>query len=89
MTDSLAWIETLSELRAAGRPCCMVVVTGVRGSAPRESGARMIVADGRLAWGTIGGGNLERLAIVHSADLLESPRASSESVSYPLSDKAG
>ena len=89
MTDSLAWIETLSELRAAGRPCCMVVVTGVRGSAPRESGARMIVADGRLAWGTIGGGNLERLAIEHSAELLESPRASSESVAYPLSEKAG
>src|SRR3954471_15099240 len=38
------WIETLSELRASKRPCAMVVVTGVKGSGPRDSGARMIVA---------------------------------------------
>jgi xanthine dehydrogenase accessory factor len=38
------WIEKLSELRAAKRACAMVVVTGVKGSGPREAGARMIVA---------------------------------------------
>lgn len=89
MQDSQAWIERLSELRAQGRPCAVVVVTGIRGSAPREPGARMIVADGRLEWGTIGGGNLEKLAIEHAAALLGEGKGVSESVAYPLSEKAG
>ena len=67
MTSERSWIDVLAELRAARKPCAMVVVTDVRGSTPREVGARMIVADGRLAWGTIGGGNLERQAIERSA----------------------
>jgi xanthine dehydrogenase accessory factor len=116
-----AWIEKLSELRAQGRPCAMVVVTGVRGSGPREAGARMIVALGEpanrrrigasgsraasvvartasakahpakaeLVFGTVGGGNLELLAIAHCAELLKLGSAVSESVAYPLSEKVG
>jgi len=85
----LAWIETLSELRAASRPCALVTVTATSGSAPREAGARMIVTDGRLFWGTIGGGNLEHLAISHANNLLAQGESRSESVDYPLSEKAG
>ncbi len=85
----LAWIETLSELRTASRPCALVTVTDTSGSAPREPGARMIVTDGRLFWGTIGGGNLEHLAIEHANTLLASGEQRSESVDYPLSEKAG
>ena len=89
-----AWIETLAELRAARRPCALVVVTGVRGSGPREAGARMIVAlerDGRpdVVAGTIGGGRLEQLALEHCAALLTRGGALSESVAYPLSETAG
>jgi xanthine dehydrogenase accessory factor len=85
----LAWIEKLSELRARGEPCAMVVVTGVKGSGPRESGARMLVAGGELVWGTIGGGNLELQAIRHASELLADGRALSESVAYPLGEKVG
>ena len=85
----LAWIETLSELRAASRPCALVTVTATRGSAPREPGTRMIVTDGRLHWGTLGGGNLEHLAIEHANSLLAEGEQRSESVVYPLSEKAG
>ena len=67
----------------------MVVVTTVRGSAPREAGARMIVTSAGLAWGTIGGGNLEHLAIEHAQTLLAEPRRVTESVAFPLSEKAG
>ena len=89
-----AWIEALSALRAERRACAMVVVTGVRGSGPREAGARMIVArraDGAvdLVAGTIGGGNLEKLAIDRCGELLARGEALSESVAYPLSEKAG
>lgn len=89
MDHPQAWIERLSELRASGRPCALVVVTGVKGSGPRESGARMIVAGGELVWGTIGGGNLELQAIRHATELLARGRALSESVAYPLGEKVG
>ena len=84
-----SWIEELSALRAARRPCAMVVVTEVKGSVPRERGARMLVADGDLAWGTIGGGNLERQAIAHASALLERGEEVGESVDYPLGEKTG
>lgn len=88
------WIETLSELRAAGRPCAMVVVTEVKGSGPREAGARMIVSPapgGRmeLVFGTIGGGNLELQAIEHCGALLKQKKSASATVAYPLSEKVG
>jgi xanthine dehydrogenase accessory factor len=89
MERSQDWIEKLSELRSKRRPCALVVVTGVRGSGPREAGARMIVSGGQLVFGTIGGGNLEKLAIEHAAELLADKKALSESVAYPLSEAAG
>ena len=83
------WLEALARFRDDGRPCCQVVVAGVKGSAPREVGARMIVADGKLAWGTIGGGRLEHLAIQRACELLEGGRAETVTESVPLSEKAG
>ncbi len=90
------WLEQLARLRNESRACAQVVVIGVKGSAPREIGARMIVADGRLAWGTIGGGRLEHQAIERAGQLaaaaqsgqnMGEPQAFTESV--PLSEKAG
>ena len=89
MEPEQAWIEALGELRAAGTPCVVVVVTDVQGSAPREPGTRMIVSAGRLAWGTIGGGNLEHQAIEHASGLLAAGAGTSETVVYPLADKTG
>ncbi|MBL8858844.1 MAG: xanthine dehydrogenase accessory protein XdhC [Planctomycetes bacterium] len=83
------WIEHLSQLRAERRACALVVVTGVKGSGPREPGARMIVSGGQLAFGTIGGGNLEKLAIEHASAMIARGKAASESVAYPLSEAAG
>lgn len=88
-TDSQAWLETLAKLKAQGRPCAQVVVIGVRGSAPREVGARMVVADGRLEWGTIGGGRLEHLAMERASALAATGEAASVTEVVPLSEKAG
>lgn len=52
------WIEELSDLSAAGEPAVLVTVAGIRGSAPREIGAKMIVTRNETI-GTIGGGQLE------------------------------
>jgi xanthine dehydrogenase accessory factor len=49
----------------------------------------MLVAGGELVHGTIGGGNLERLAIARAAELLASPSAGAESASFPLAEAAG
>ena len=52
------WIGGLCDLTAGGEPAVLVTVAGIRGSAPREIGAKMIVT-AEEAVGTIGGGQLE------------------------------
>ena len=52
------WIDELSDLMAAGESVVVVTVAGIRGSAPREVGAKMIVTETETV-GTIGGGQLE------------------------------
>lgn len=52
------WIDELSDLTAAGERVVLVTVAGIRGSAPREVGAKMIVTRDSTI-GTIGGGQLE------------------------------
>lgn len=83
------WLESLGALRAAGTPCVVVVVSDVKGSAPREVGARMVVADGRPVLGTIGGGRLEQLAIERAVALLADPTGVSMSMDVTLSEQAG
>lgn len=65
------WIKELSDLSAAGEPAVLVTVAGIRGSAPREIGAKMIVTASETI-GTIGGGQLEyqstRIAVGMLAD---------------------
>ena len=60
------WIEDLADLSAADERAVIVTVAGIRGSAPREAGAKMLVT-ARETIGTIGGGQLEhqctRLAV--------------------------
>lgn len=52
------WIDDLHGLLGNDECCSVVTVAGVRGSAPREIGAKMIVTT-RETIGTIGGGQLE------------------------------
>jgi xanthine dehydrogenase accessory factor len=52
------WLETLTELDAAGVPHVLVTQAEVLGSAPREVGAKMVVT-GDMLYGSIGGGSLE------------------------------
>jgi xanthine dehydrogenase accessory factor len=69
------WIDELADLSAAGERVVVVTVAGVRGSAPREVGAKMIVT-GNETLGTIGGGQLEYQCTRIAFDLLggdESP----------------
>ena len=59
------WLTAVAQLRRAREPGVLVTVIAVRGHAPREAGAKMVVGAART-WGTIGGGNLEQAAVVHA-----------------------
>lgn len=63
------WARAVTQLRDGGRPGVLVTVSDVRGHAPREVGAKMVVAVDD-SWGSIGGGNLEAEALVLARGLL-------------------
>lgn len=65
--EAAAWL-------AAGRTAVVVEVVEHRGSVPRETGTRMLVAAEAVA-GTIGGGRLEQEAIAHARSRLGRPEA--------------
>jgi xanthine dehydrogenase accessory factor len=81
------WIGKAHELSSAGQRFAMVTVVDTKGSSPRDAGAKMIVLPDGAFFGTIGGGQLEHLAIQDAVEAL------AESVSgrkkYPLCFRAG
>ena len=81
------WFEAVAALRSAREPGVLVTVTEVRGHAPREAGAKMVVS-AAATWGSIGGGNLEEEAVRRARSLVESGAVAPESFVANLSDKA-
>lgn len=65
------WLAAVAQLRRDGVYGVLVTVSAVRGHAPREAGAKMVVAADH-AWGTIGGGNVEECAIERARELIAS-----------------
>lgn len=71
-----------------GAPFVLVTLTSIRGEAPQEVGAKMIVTPKGLAWGTVGGGKIENHCIKHGVELLRS-RGSSVSETWNLQTDIG
>ncbi|TDD24689.1 xanthine dehydrogenase accessory protein XdhC [Kribbella turkmenica] len=83
----MEWMKAVSRLREQRLPGVLVTVLSVRGHAPREAGAKMVVsADG--TWATVGGGNLEALAVERSRAMISSGSVEPEVIEIPLSDRA-
>jgi xanthine dehydrogenase accessory factor len=80
------WVSAVELLRAERRAGVLVTVAGVRGHAPREAGAKMVVA-AEETWGSIGGGNLEETAVTRARVLLGDPHAGPEQLVLGLTDK--
>ena len=80
------WIAELSDLAAAGEPAVIVTVAGIRGSAPREIGAKMLVTATETI-GTIGGGQLEYQSTRVAVGMLDEQSASLRS--FPLGSSMG
>lgn len=81
------WVQALAEFQATGRPVAVVTVVKVEGSTPRDTGAKMLVTAEGLAWGSIGGGKLEALAIEDARTSLLTGEPAYHR--YPLCVKAG
>jgi xanthine dehydrogenase accessory factor len=82
----VSWVRIVERLRAERRAGVLVTVASVRGHAPRDAGAKMVVSADE-SWGTIGGGNLEATALERARDLLRTGAVSPESLTLRLSDK--
>ena len=84
------WLGALQECRERRTPCVLVTVTDVRGHAPREAGAKLVVTAGQT-WGSVGGGNLEEAAVRRARGLLRGmePTGTAAPVTerHTLSDK--
>jgi xanthine dehydrogenase accessory factor len=81
MTPGFEWSSQWPEHLLAAlevEPCVLVTLNLILGSAPRESGSRMIVTMGRTQ-GSIGGGNLEFTAIETARGLLQESAAQRQS----------
>ena len=65
----MTWMDAAAELRSARVPAVLITLASVRGHAPREAGAKMIVTADDL-YGTIGGGNLEMTAVTRAREML-------------------
>jgi xanthine dehydrogenase accessory factor len=83
----MEWARALAALRSQREPGVLVTVATVRGHAPREAGAKMVVSAGST-WGTIGGGNLEAVAVERSRSLLQDQATGPTLFTVDLSDKA-
>ncbi|WP_296607544.1 xanthine dehydrogenase accessory protein XdhC [Nocardioides sp.] len=98
----MAWQTVVEMLRRERRAGVLVTVTQVRGHAPREAGAKMVVAlrepgvgpsdlepAARVqAWGTIGGGNLEETALARAGELLLGLPGPPETFTLQLTERA-
>jgi len=80
------WITELADISAAGEPAVLVTVAGIRGSAPREIGAKMIVTATETI-GTIGGGQLEYQSTRVAVDMLDDEQLALRS--FPLGSSMG
>jgi xanthine dehydrogenase accessory factor len=81
------WLSAIQQLRADGSAAVLVTVIETRGHAPREAGAKMVVAaDG--TWGTVGGGNLEQTAVDRARELIAAGATRPETLESALNDHA-
>jgi xanthine dehydrogenase accessory factor len=85
MTDEFLLREILSA-RERREPCVLATVAAVRGSVPREPGAKaLIFGDGRIM-GTVGGGKFEALAVEDALTALKDKQPALKT--YPLHEES-
>jgi xanthine dehydrogenase accessory factor len=83
-----AWLDALVAAERDNQPAVLVTVLTVKGSTPREAGAKMVVsADGLFC--TIGGGNLEHQCEAAARTLLAQDAEGPSQRDFPLGPELG
>ncbi len=83
----MEWLAAVQRLRAERLAGTIVTLASVRGHAPRNGGAKMVVS-ADAAWGTIGGGNLEATSIERARVMIAKNTGEPELMTIQLNDKA-
>jgi xanthine dehydrogenase accessory factor len=81
------WLEALQHLRSAALPGVLATVSEVRGHAPREAGAKMVVG-AETIWGSIGGGNLEATVVDQARDMMARGVTAPRNAEFALNEHA-
>lgn len=81
------WMSAVERLRTKRLPGVLVTIATVRGHAPRDAGAKMVVSQ-QDCWGTIGGGNLEESALHTARELLAAGTLEPETRRWSLTEHA-
>ncbi len=74
MSYANRYVEKLAELDRSGLPFVSVTLIEAVGSTPQDPGSKMLVDHRGLAFGTVGGGRVERKAIDFALELLQPGR---------------
>jgi xanthine dehydrogenase accessory factor len=82
----MTWVAAVARLRARREAGVLVTVAAVRGHAPRKAGAKLVVGPSET-WGSIGGGNIEAVAIDRARELIGRHDAEPELMEFKLNDK--
>ena len=84
----MKWLNTAQELRNKNVSFVIVTVTQVLGHSPRHVGSKMLVSAGK-SYGTIGGGNLEKVAIKRANDYLAQKEKHAQTLILTLNPTGG
>ncbi|MGV2917453.1 xanthine dehydrogenase accessory protein XdhC [Streptomyces alfalfae] len=82
----MTWVAAVARLRARREPGVLVTVAAVRGHAPRDAGAKLVVGE-TGTWGSIGGGNVEAVAIDRAREMIAASGPGPELMEFALNDK--
>ncbi|MFD5965087.1 xanthine dehydrogenase accessory protein XdhC [Streptomyces sp. NPDC060311] len=82
----MTWVAAVARLRARREYGVLVTVATVRGHAPRDAGAKLVVGHTET-WGSIGGGNVEAVAIDRAREMITTSRTEPELLDFALNDK--
>jgi xanthine dehydrogenase accessory factor len=80
------WLAAVTSLRERRTPGVLLTLAHVRGHAPRNGGAKMVVSADD-SWGTVGGGNLEATAVHQARTMIADDAREPTIVTLKLSDK--
>ncbi len=88
MQDKKFWQFVCDQLGKSDRVAIAIIVE-TKGSSPRKTGTKMVIASNTTLFGSIGGGGMEHLVIQEAVQMLQSNRPAGKIVQFTHSDGPG